>query len=79
MQTYYVQITDGPEQLRPELLVLGVRARHRARPPLPAHVADAVAPHARTSPSTSSVEYDVNFEQIRSTGVYGNLRCPAWR
>ena len=54
MQTYYVQIADGAEQLRPQLLVLRVRPRLHAGAPLARSCPACGCGPRRTSRSTST-------------------------
>ncbi len=75
MQTYYVQISDGQNNFDPNYSSSAFGPGYK-----PEHLSPLMSRmRLRASPDFSldyQVEYDVNFEQIRRTGVFGNLTLP---
>jgi hypothetical protein len=75
MQTYYVQISDGQNNFDPNYSSSAFGPGYK-----PEHLSPLMSRmRLRPTPDFSldyQVEYDVNFEQIRRTGVFGNLTLP---
>jgi lipopolysaccharide assembly outer membrane protein LptD (OstA) len=75
MQTYYVQIADGQNNFDPNYSSSAFGPGYK-----PEHLSPLMSRmRLRPSPEFSfdfHVEYDVNFEKIRRTSVYGNLTRP---
>jgi hypothetical protein len=75
MQTYYVQIADGQSNFDPNFSSSAFGPGFK-----PQHLSPLLSRlRLRPSPAFSldyNLEYDVNFKQLRRSGVTGNLTAP---